>query len=132
MTRTVEQRQKSIEFNAHYVQRHAQFDDKEYKLFIYEMGIGFLEVQCVNVPKLKAKLEACAKFWKWFRNEFHIFEETLIEAYRVCEEEARKADRYCQVFTRELYISEMQQLFVDPSMDLAFSQLLTILKYGKH
>jgi hypothetical protein len=126
MTKTVQFQRECMQDNARFVQTHAKFEELEYANFIYEMGLGFLNVCCLENPKLKTQLERDAKFWKWFRNEFFHYESAVLKAHDIVAGEHGVP----VVLDRTLYVSEMAYMFTEPGIDLSFAHFLTLCRYA--
>lgn len=65
------------------VETQTGISDFDYKLAIYEMGLKFLEQifpsDSPTYKKYFAYIESQKTYWKWFRSEWHLFEQDLIK-----------------------------------------------------
>lgn len=127
MTKTIQFRRECMKENAHFVQTHAKFEELEYNQYIYEMGLGWLNMVAVDKPELAKALEKSANYWKWFRNEFHMYESGVLRAHDVVASEKGVP----VLLDRILYVDEMNYMFTEPLLDISFAHFLTIFKHGK-
>lgn len=69
----VMKRVKSIEQNANYVQKNMQLSEFDYKEFIFELGLKFLEIRFRHHNEMMV-VATMPRYWKWFKNEYHLYE----------------------------------------------------------
>lgn len=128
MIRTqVQYRRDDMELNSTFVQQHAKMYEQEYKQFIYDLGIQFLEVRFKTAPQHIQTLEKSKLYWKWWRNEFFQFEKGLL----INHDTVANEHSVPVILDRALYLSEMEYITTDKDVWLSFRHLVSILKY-KH
>lgn len=92
------------------------------KLMIYQAGMCFLHDQYPNsseeLTQSRAKFERSANFWKWFRSEWHLWEQDLL-----CYITENKVD-----LTEDMYWTEMIALIHCGQTTHGFSQFIKIFK----
>lgn len=106
--------------NRDFVQNITQLSDLDYNSNIYNTGIEFLEQSYGMGSEFFKFFERMPLFWKWWRQEYFLWEQDLI---RAC------SDDLC--FDRQFYIDEMRVLSHDRRTDYSFNTFLKMIKHVK-
>jgi len=81
----------------------------EYNTFLYDIGVELVETHTIKYKELIRM----AEYWKWFRNEFHMYEKNLFNAMRIVREELDNPKVDCPKFSNYIYTKEMNIIIED-------------------
>lgn len=116
-------RQAQMQQIAAEVQGKTKMSEMEYKYFIYQQGLIF--INHIVPPKMRPTIERSAIYWKWWRNEYYLFEKDLLTDLVLFESEYPDS---ASPFDVEYYKSEMQYAVYDDAVSVSFKQLLKTVK----
>lgn len=117
-TTQIEKRKIEGVMNKEFVQLITNLSDLEYNTKIYETGIEFLQESYGFNSEFFRFFERLPLFWKWWRQEYFMWEQDLI---RACGDDLS--------FDRQFYLDEMRIVAHDRRTDQSFNGFLKMIKH---
>ena len=81
----------------------------EYNTFLYDLGCELAEKSTTNHQELIRMPE----YWKWFRNEFYLYEKNLFRVIKIARKHLDHPNFKKQEFNNYVYTREMMYLLDD-------------------